>query len=143
VNGNDRTERFFRVKSEFLRELTRGGTLPERQAAKMSRNRVNQANTPMNISLHPRPAKVDPLQRTVILTIGLCLFLASAGWAQVKKPAATPKMERAPVTVGELEYEVRGDGEPVLLIHGSHIAGSFLPLMDQTSFFSKHPLQTG
>jgi pimeloyl-ACP methyl ester carboxylesterase len=28
-----------------------------------------------------------------------------------------------------LEYETRGTGEPVLLIHGSHVAGSFLPLV--------------
>jgi len=28
-----------------------------------------------------------------------------------------------------LEYEVRGAGEPVLLIHGSHVAHAFLPLM--------------
>jgi pimeloyl-ACP methyl ester carboxylesterase len=27
-----------------------------------------------------------------------------------------------------LEYEVQGEGEPVLLIHGSHVADSFLPL---------------
>jgi pimeloyl-ACP methyl ester carboxylesterase len=27
-----------------------------------------------------------------------------------------------------LEYEMLGEGEPVLLIHGSHVAGSFLPL---------------
>jgi pimeloyl-ACP methyl ester carboxylesterase len=27
-----------------------------------------------------------------------------------------------------LEYEIHGDGEPVLLIHGSHVAESFLPL---------------
>ena len=30
-----------------------------------------------------------------------------------------------------LLYETRGDGEAVLLIHGSHIADSFLPLMTQ------------
>lgn len=36
----------------------------------------------------------------------------------------TEKMRRAPVPGGELEYEVRGEGEPVLLIHGSHIARS-------------------
>jgi pimeloyl-ACP methyl ester carboxylesterase len=30
--------------------------------------------------------------------------------------------------VGGLEYEVRGDGEPVLLVHGSHVADAFLPL---------------
>ena len=40
-------------------------------------------------------------------------------------------LERIPVRGGELEYECRGDGDPVLLIHGSHIAGSFLPLMTE------------
>jgi pimeloyl-ACP methyl ester carboxylesterase len=29
---------------------------------------------------------------------------------------------------GGLEYEVYGEGEPVLLIHGSHVADAFLPL---------------
>ncbi|NBB72410.1 MAG: hypothetical protein GVY35_01880 [Bacteroidetes bacterium] len=42
-------------------------------------------------------------------------------------------MRRAPVQGGELEYEVRGDGEPVLLIHGAFIAASFLPVMDEPS----------
>jgi pimeloyl-ACP methyl ester carboxylesterase len=40
-------------------------------------------------------------------------------------------MDRAVVAGGEIEYEVRGKGEPVLLIHGSHVADSFFPLMDQ------------
>ena len=52
---------------------------------------------------------------------------------QAEKPSDTPKLRRAPVKVGELEYEVRGDGEPVLLIHGSHIASAFLPLMSEAS----------
>ncbi|MGQ0678195.1 MAG: alpha/beta fold hydrolase [Actinomycetota bacterium] len=30
----------------------------------------------------------------------------------------------------ELDFEIKGSGEPVLLIHGSSIADSFLPLMD-------------
>jgi pimeloyl-ACP methyl ester carboxylesterase len=38
-------------------------------------------------------------------------------------------MGRARVGDVELEYEVRGSGEPVVLIHGAHIAGAFLPLM--------------
>jgi 3-oxoadipate enol-lactonase len=38
-------------------------------------------------------------------------------------------LERVPVHGGELEYETRGEGDTVLLIHGSHIAGSFLPIM--------------
>lgn len=47
------------------------------------------------------------------------------------KDKGTEKMKRAPVQDGTLEYEIRGDGEPVLLIHGSHIAASFLPVMDE------------
>lgn len=43
----------------------------------------------------------------------------------------TAKMKRAPVHDGTLEYQIRGDGEPVLFIHGSHIAASFLPVMDE------------
>lgn len=43
----------------------------------------------------------------------------------------TTEMKQVPVQGGELEYEIRGDGEPVLLIHGSHIAASFLPVMDE------------
>ena len=42
-------------------------------------------------------------------------------------------MERARVNGVELEYERRGTGEPVLLIHGSHIGASFVPLLAQPS----------
>jgi benzoate-CoA ligase family protein len=38
-------------------------------------------------------------------------------------------MERARVNGVELEYELRGSGQPVLLIHGSHLARSYLPLL--------------
>jgi 3-oxoadipate enol-lactonase len=40
-------------------------------------------------------------------------------------------LNRVPVRGGELEYEIRGDGEPVLLIHGSHVADAFLPLTSE------------
>ena len=42
-------------------------------------------------------------------------------------------MKQAPVTGGELKYQTRGDGEPVLLIHGAFVAASFLRLMDEPS----------
>jgi benzoate-CoA ligase family protein len=40
-------------------------------------------------------------------------------------------MERARVNGVELEYELKGSGQPVLLVHGSHLARSFLPLVAQ------------
>lgn len=45
-------------------------------------------------------------------------------------------MKRAPVKNGELEYEIQGSGEPVLLIHGSAIAGTFLTLMPEPAMAS-------
>src|SRR5947209_18449002 len=49
-------------------------------------------------------------------------------------------MERARVNGVELEYEVKGSGEPVLCLHGSHIARSFLPLLSQPSLTEKYTL---
>jgi benzoate-CoA ligase family protein len=49
-------------------------------------------------------------------------------------------MERARINGVELEYELRGAGEPVLLIHGSHIGRSFLPLLAQPALTSKYTL---
>ncbi|MDQ3861897.1 MAG: alpha/beta fold hydrolase, partial [Actinomycetota bacterium] len=49
-------------------------------------------------------------------------------------------MERARINGAELEYEIRGEGEPVLLIHGSHVARSFVPLMDQPALTGEYKL---
>ena len=43
------------------------------------------------------------------------------------EPAARPSLQ----TTGELIYESRGQGEPVLLIHGALIEDTFLPLLGQ------------
>ena len=40
-------------------------------------------------------------------------------------------MQRAPIDGVGLEYEVRGDGEPVVLMHGGVCADFFAPLMNQ------------
>ena len=90
----------------------------------------------MNTWLEPFAATGDRLRRTILLSIRLGLLLGTTAWAEAETPGETPAMKRAPVTAGELEYEVRGDGEAVLFIHGSHIADAFLPLMDQPSLAS-------
>lgn len=41
---------------------------------------------------------------------------------------------------GGLEFEVHGDGEPVLLVHGSHIAHAFLPLLEQPALAGRFRL---
>ena len=39
-----------------------------------------------------------------------------------------------------LEFEILGEGEPVLLIHGSHVAASFLPLTRETVLADRYRL---
>jgi pimeloyl-ACP methyl ester carboxylesterase len=70
---------------------------------------------------------------TYALLFALCLglILSPGLLAQVENSVQQPDMKRAPVPGGELEYEIRGEGEPVLLIHGSFISGAFLPLMNE------------
>ena len=49
-------------------------------------------------------------------------------------------MNRAQVGGVELEYEVRGEGEPVVLVHGSHIADSFAPLLAEPVLTQRYQL---
>lgn len=49
-------------------------------------------------------------------------------------------MQRARLDSCELEYEIAGSGEPVLLIHGSHVARSFVPLLEQKVLTDEYTL---
>ena len=49
-------------------------------------------------------------------------------------------METANLTGVTLEYEVRGSGEPVLLIGGAHIAAGYLPLFSQPGLADRYRL---
>lgn len=66
-----------------------------------------------------------------LVALGLCLLLSLGAFAEARVMRSDGMMKRAPVTGGELEYESRGDGEPVLLIHGGVIAASYVPLMGE------------
>lgn len=49
-------------------------------------------------------------------------------------------MQRVRLNGTEFEYEVKGEGDPVLLVHGSHIGGSFVPLMTQPALTADYLL---
>ena len=51
-------------------------------------------------------------------------------------------MERVPVDGTTLEYEVTGDGEPVVFIHGALIADAFQPLVAEPALCSRYQLIT-
>lgn len=63
-----------------------------------------------------------------VLASGLCLLFSFNAFAQADR-RSDATMKRAPVEGGQLEYEVRGEGESVLLIHGGVIAASYVPVM--------------
>jgi pimeloyl-ACP methyl ester carboxylesterase len=49
-------------------------------------------------------------------------------------------MERVTLDGGEFELEVRGAGEPVVLVHGSHIADAFAPLLAEPALLERYRL---
>lgn len=49
-------------------------------------------------------------------------------------------MERVRIDGAELEYEVQGTGEPVVLVHGSHIADAFAPLLAEPALTERYQL---
>ena len=49
-------------------------------------------------------------------------------------------MEKADLGGKIIQYEVRGAGEPVILIHGSVLADTLKPLMDEEALLSRHRL---
>jgi pimeloyl-ACP methyl ester carboxylesterase len=49
-------------------------------------------------------------------------------------------MNRAQIGGGAFEYEVRGAGEPVVLVHGSHIADAFAPLLVEPALTGRYQL---
>jgi pimeloyl-ACP methyl ester carboxylesterase len=49
-------------------------------------------------------------------------------------------MNRAQIGGSELEYEIRGAGEPVVLVHGSHIADAFAPLLAEPVLTERYQL---
>ena len=50
---------------------------------------------------------------------------------------STKPMQRARVDGAELEFEVTGAGEPVLLIHGAFIAEAYAPLCAELALNSR------
>ena len=49
-------------------------------------------------------------------------------------------MNRAQIGGRELEYEIRGAGEPVVLVHGSHVADAFAPLLVEPVLTERYQL---
>src|SRR5262245_47425561 len=73
-----------------------------------------------------------PIVAIVRVAAVLAAVVAAAFGATVGAQSVRP-MQRIAVNGGELEYEVMGSGEPVLLIHGTGVAATFYPAMTEPS----------
>ncbi|MBX6763899.1 MAG: alpha/beta hydrolase [Rubrobacteraceae bacterium] len=49
-------------------------------------------------------------------------------------------MQQVRIDGRELEYELQGDGEPAMLIHGSHFADAFAPLLTEPELTERYQL---
>jgi pimeloyl-ACP methyl ester carboxylesterase len=49
-------------------------------------------------------------------------------------------MELAQIDGRALEYEIRGAGEPVVLVHGAHVADAFAPLLAEPVLTERYQL---
>jgi pimeloyl-ACP methyl ester carboxylesterase len=52
------------------------------------------------------------------------------------------RMDRAAIDGIELEFEIRGAGEPVVLIHAGHFADRFRPLLDEPALVGRYRVAT-
>jgi pimeloyl-ACP methyl ester carboxylesterase len=88
------------------------------------------------------PRNGERLRSATALCILILLVAASTGMTQETRsaPQARTAMNRAVLDGIELEYEVRGAGEPVVLVHAGVLAGWFKPLMDEPALSRRYRL---
>jgi len=70
--------------------------------------------------------------RTLVALAAMGVGFQAAAQSGARAPADSGMMRMA-VNGGELEYTVRGEGEPVLLIHGTGVAATFAPTMAESA----------
>jgi len=68
--------------------------------------------------------------RHALFTLIMCLLVPVALAAAHSSLAAERELQTIAVNGGEIEYEISGTGEPLLMIHGTGIASTFALVMD-------------
>src|SRR5262249_9361049 len=63
--------------------------------------------------------------------VAMILLSAISASAQTPKRNVMKQMDRATIDGVELEYEMRGTGEPVVLVHAGIFADWFKPLLEE------------
>jgi len=70
--------------------------------------------------------------------VAMILLFAIAASSQTPKRNVMKQMDRATIEGIELEYEIRGTGEPVVLVHAGVFAGWFKPLLEEPALTGRY-----
>jgi pimeloyl-ACP methyl ester carboxylesterase len=76
--------------------------------------------------------------RMELLIAASSIFAILAASAQTPKRNVMKQMDRATIEGVELEYEIRGTGEPVVLVHAGVFAGWFKPLLEEPTLTGRY-----
>ena len=74
-----------------------------------------------------KPIAIASLVAVIAILVVAFQWVRGSSSHTPPEPPARPSLQ----TTGELMYELRGEGEPVLLIHGALIQDTFLPLLGE------------
>src|SRR5262249_29705306 len=77
---------------------------------------------------------------TALTMLAVLLIVTVASLASTEE--RTRPMSRASLDGVELEYEVRGVGEPVVLVHAGVFAGWYKPLLNELALTNRHRVLT-
>jgi pimeloyl-ACP methyl ester carboxylesterase len=72
----------------------------------------------------------------------LKIFLVAVFITQIAVAEEKSKFSRATLDGVELDYEIRGAGEPVVFVHGGFLINGFKPLMDDPNLLKRYRLIT-
>lgn len=133
VVGRDRSDGILECVAHVVEAP--GETLVEDDVLAFCRGRLAGYKRPRRVVV------LDALPKTAVGKIRRVALGTGAADAQARRPEPVARgLRRAPLDGGELEYEVVGAGAPVLLVHGSHVAGTFLPLLSEPELNQRHAL---
>ncbi len=82
--------------------------------------------------------KVSNVTFIAIVALWASVEVGMAQDARIARQEAAKSMSRANIDGVELEYETRGNGEPVVLVHAGIFADWFKPLVDEPGFAGRY-----
>ena len=110
--------------------------MPTTRADERGRHRVDGGRSRRALGKHIAGAALGAAPTR--LGVGGAGVLPPLDQTREGTPLPHPSLQRIVVDGTELEYEERGSGEPVLLIHGGLLADAFAPLLAEPALTDRY-----